>query len=112
MSKVYTWPNCTVPDCGHSRRHGSEVRANKYAKKNQRRLTTTDSNAVCICHADAAGSPATLAGGEAPREFFTCTEALVEAATEPQEAAPEPEPQPEPPAQPLDPRDAPEPARW
>jgi len=112
MSKIYTWPNCTVTDCGHSRRHGSKVRAEKYAKKNQRRLTTKDEQAVCVCHADWVEGGNPLEGfTEAPREFFTCTEALVEAATEPQEAAPEPEPQPAP-AQPLDPRDTPEPAPW
>jgi len=102
MAKVYTWPNCTVTDCGHSRRHGSEMRAKKYAKKNQRRLTTTGGYAVCICHADAAGPAGD--SPEAPREFFTCHEALVEASQEAENAQPEPEPVAVS-AQPFDPRD-------
>jgi hypothetical protein len=111
MSKVYVWPTCTVADCGHTRHHGSEVRARKYAKKNQRRLTTKEGNAVCICHADAAGAPIT-GDTDNPREFFTCTEGLVEAATE---AGPQPEPEavtePAEASQPLDPRDT-QAAQW
>lgn len=104
MTAVYTWPNCTVTDCGHSRRHGSEVRAEKYARKNQRRLTTTDGLAVCVCHADALAEGAPAGGTEnIPREFFTCTEALVEAASVPE---PAPVPEPAQPAQPVDPRDS------
>ena len=111
MSKVYVWPTCTVTDCGHSRHHGSQVRAQKYAKKNQRRLTTKEGDAVCICHADAEAGTAVIPE-PAPREFFTCTEGLVEAATE---AGPEPAPEavtePAEASQPLDPRDT-QAAQW
>jgi hypothetical protein len=111
MSKVYVWPSCTVEGCGHSRHHGSQVRAQKYAKKNQRRLTTKEGDAACICHADATGAPPRFRE-PAPKEFFTCTEGLVEAATE---AGPQREPEavtePAEASQPVDPRDT-QAAQW
>jgi hypothetical protein len=71
MTQVATWPSCTWPGCGHTRRHATETKAAKVAKANQRRYTTPGGHAICSCHHEAAPPEVEL-----PRLRFRCDEGM------------------------------------